>query len=94
MSTSSAVSIPLIPNGKSYQRTVIFTMELTRGQALSPEFMNASIIAQLVYEHGAHGGTKRDAKATLLVFPEGEEVEKMCTTLQSIEMWLGHSVKF
>ena len=38
-------------------------------------------------------GQKLDAKATLLVFQEGEEVEKICSTLQSIEMWLGHNVK-
>ena len=36
---------------------------------------------------------KLDAKATLLVFPEGEEFEKVCSTLQSIEMLLGQGVK-
>ena len=35
-----------------------------------------------------------DAKATLLVFQEGEEAEKICSTLQPIEIWLGFSVKF
>ena len=29
---------------------------------------------------------------TLLVFTEGEDIEKICNTLQSIKMCLGHSV--
>ena len=33
-----------------------------------------------------------DEKETLLAFMQGEDVEKICNTLQSIEMWLGHSV--
>ena len=49
MSTSSTASVPLIPTGESCQRMVIFTIELTRGQALSPPFMNADIIVGLVY---------------------------------------------
>ena len=54
------------------------------GQALSPAFMNADIIAGMVYEHTNVEPMvvqKLDSKATLLVFPEGEEVEKICSTL-------------
>ena len=36
MSTSSTVSVPLIPIRESNQRAIIFTIELLRGQALSP----------------------------------------------------------
>ena len=31
-------------------------------------------------------------KNTLLVFTEDEDIEKLGETLQSIKMWLGHSV--
>ena len=50
----------------------------------------------LVYEHMSVEPMvvqKLDAKATLLVYPKGEEVEKICSTLQFLEKWLGHSVK-
>ena len=82
--------------GKSCQRTIIFTIELTRGQASSAAFMNDNIIAGLVYEYTNVEPMvvqTLGAKATMLAFPEGEEVDKICSTLQSIEMWLGHSVK-
>ena len=73
------------PNGESCQRTVIFTIELTTGQALSSVFMNASIIVGLVYEHMNMETMVvkiLDAKATFCwFFPEGEEVEKICSTL-------------
>ena len=84
MSTSSTVSISLILTGESCQRTKIFTMELTREQALSPVFMNDNIIVGLVYKHMNMEPMviqKLDAKATLLVIPEGEKVEKICSTL-------------
>ena len=80
MSISSTVSIPLIPTRESFQRTIIFAIELTRGQA----FMTDDIIAGLVYEHvniEPMMVQKLDAKATLLVFPEGEEGENICSTL-------------
>ena len=31
-------------------------------------------------------------KNTLLIFMESEDTEKICNTLQCMEMWLGHSV--
>ena len=51
MSPLSTVSIPLIPIRQSTQRTIIFTIELLRGQALSLLFINSDIITLLVYEH-------------------------------------------
>ena len=32
---------------------------------------------------------KLDEKNTLLVSTEGEDIEEMCNTLQSIKIWLG-----
>ena len=84
MSTSSTVSVPLILMWESCQRTVIFNIELTRRQALSPAFNNANVIGGLVYKHTnvvPVVAQKLDAKATLLVLPGGEEVEKICSTL-------------
>ena len=74
MSTSSTISVPLILTWESCQRTVIFTIELARGQALFPAFMNDDIIVGLVYKYknvDAVVVQKLDVKATLLVFPEG-----------------------
>ena len=51
MSTSSTESISLIPTGESNRRVVVFTLELPRGQPLSPAFTIPDIIAGLVYEH-------------------------------------------
>ena len=96
MSTSSTISLTLIPTGKSSQRTVIFSTELTRHQMLSSAFTNADIIVGLVSKDTDMEPVmvqKLDAKATLQVFLEGEEVEKICSTLLSTEMWLDHSVK-
>ena len=96
MLTSSTVSVPIILTGESCQGTAIFTIELTRGQALSPTFMNDDIIVGLVYKHTNVEPVvvqKLYAKVTLLVFPEGKEVEKICRKLESIELWLGHTVK-
>ena len=81
MSMSSTVSVPLILTSENCQRTVIFTIELTSGQVLSPAFTNENIIAGLVSEHGAHGGTKNRCKCYITGFPEGEEVAKICSTL-------------
>ena len=50
MWTSLTISVPLIPTGESSQKAIIFTLELTRGQVLSPAFMNVSIITGLVYD--------------------------------------------
>ena len=47
----------------------------------------------LVYQYGACGGTKLRCKGSLPVSPEDEEVEKICSTLKSIQMWWGCSVK-
>ena len=58
--------------------------------------MNDDIIAWLVYKHmnvKPMVVQKLDAKVTMLVLPEGDEVEKVFGTLQSIEMSLGCSVK-
>ena len=70
-------------------------IELLRGQVLSLVFMNSDIIAGLVNEHMTVEPVvvqKPDDKNTLLVFTESEDIEKICNTLQSIEMWLGHNV--
>ena len=48
MSTSSANSIPPISIGESGGKVVIFTIELPRGQPLSPVFTNLDIVAGLV----------------------------------------------
>ena len=69
MLTSSTVSVPLIPHGESSQRAVVFTVELPRGQVLSPTFTNPDIIAVLVNEHmtiGPMAVQKCDEKNTLL----------------------------
>ena len=74
MSTSSTVSVPLFLMGVSCQRTVIITVELRRGQALTPTFIKADVIAGLVYEHmnvECVVVQKLDANATLLVSLEG-----------------------
>ena len=81
---SSRVNVPLILTGESCPRTKIFTIEFIRGQALSPVFTNDNIIVGLAYEHTNVEPLvlqKSDANATLLVFPEGEEVDKICSTL-------------
>ena len=59
-------------------------IELSRGQALSLAFMNPDIIAGLVYEHTTIEPMvvqSLDQKKTLLVFTEGEDIEKLCKTL-------------
>ena len=48
---SSTVSVSWILIGESSQRAIVFTVELPRGRALSPTFMNPDIITGLVYVH-------------------------------------------
>ena len=79
MSTSSTISVPLILIGENSQRAIIFTIELTRGQALSPTFTSADIIVGLVYEYTNVEPIvvqQCGERTTLLVLPEGKEVKK------------------
>ena len=95
MSTSSAVSVPLILIGESSQRAIIFMIELLRGQTLSPVFMNSDIIARLVYEHITVEPIvvqRVNDGNTLLVFTEGENIDELGQKLLTIEVWLGHGV--
>ena len=95
MLTLSTISISLILMGESSQRSIVFTIELLRGQALSPALMNLDNITGLMYEHMTvelMGVQKLDEKNTLLVFTKFEDIEKICSTLISIKMWYGHSV--
>ena len=96
MATSSTISVPSILIGESFQKTVIFNIELTRGPALSSAFLNADIVLGWVYKHMNMEPMvvqKLDAKTTLLVVQKCEEIEKICNTLSSIEIWLGCSLK-
>ena len=96
MLTSSTESIPLIPMGESSRRVVVFMLELLRGQLLSPAFINLDIVVGLVYEHTMVQPMvvqRLDERNTLLVFAEGENIEKLCEILWSIKIWLGHSVQ-
>ena len=96
MLTSWTKSIPLIPIGQSSRRVVVFTLELPRGQPLSLVFTNPDIIAGLVYKHTTVEPMvvqRLDERETLLVFAEGENIEKSCQMLQSIKIWLGCSVQ-
>ena len=64
-------------------------IELLRGEALSPVFTNSDIITGLVYVHMTTEPMIvqiLDEKNTLLVFTESEDIEKICNTLQSIEI--------
>ena len=82
-------------NWEGSRRVVIFTIKLPRGQLLSPGFMNPDIIGGLVYEHPTVEPMvvqRLDERNTLLVFVKGENIEKLCQMLQSIEIWLGHRV--
>ena len=57
--------------------------------------MNPDIVAGLVYEHTTVKPMfvqRLEEWKTLLVFEEGENIEKLCLKLWSIEIWLGHSV--
>ena len=69
---------------------------LLRGQTLSPGLTNTDIINELIYEHTTVEPMvvqKLDEKTTLVVFPEGEKIEKICNTLQLIETYLDHRVQ-
>ena len=62
---------------------------------LSPPFTNTDMVAGLAYKHTTTEPMViqiLDEKNTLLVFPEGEDIKKICNTFQSIEVWLNHSV--
>ena len=62
---------------------------------MSPAHTNTDIIVGLVYEHTTIElmvVQRLDERNTLLVFAEGENIDKLCKTLQPIEIWLGHSV--
>ena len=96
MSTLSTDSIPPILIGENGRRAVIFTLELLRGQPLSPVFTNPDIVTGLLYEHTTVEPVvvqRVDDRNTLLVFEEGENIEKLHQKLRSIEIWLGHSVQ-
>ena len=57
--------------------------------------MNPHITAGLVYEYTTVElmvVQRLDERNTLLVFAESEDIGKLCSTLQSIEMWMDHSV--
>ena len=58
-------------------------------------FINLDIIVRLVFEHTSIEHVviqKLDTRATLLVFLEDVDVQRICTTLPSVEIWLGHSL--
>ena len=84
MSTSTE-SVPLIPMGQSCQRAVICNKVLKKGQVLYQTFTNLDIImGGKVFEHMSTepvGVQKQDMRATLLVFLEDVDVERICTTL-------------
>ena len=66
------------------KRAVVFTIELPSGQALYPVFTNPDIIAGLVYECTTVEPLvvqRLDERNPLLVFTEGEDIEKLCKTL-------------
>ena len=95
MSTSLTNSTPPISIRESDRKVVIFTIELLRGQPLSPVFTNPEIFVGLVYEHTTVEPVvvqRADARNTLLVFAESENIEELCEKLQSVEIWLGCSV--
>ena len=62
---------------------------------MSPVFTSPDIVAELVNEHTTVEPVvvqRIDDRKTSLAFAEGENNEKLCQTLWSIEIWLGHSV--
>ena len=95
MSMSSTDSITPLSIRESGRRVVIITIELLRGQPLSPVFTKPDTVVGLVYEHTTVEPVvvqRVDDRNTLLVFAEGENIEKLCQTLQSIEIWLDNRV--
>ena len=96
MLSSLTESILPILIGENSKRIVVFKLELPREQPFSPLFMNPDIVVGLVYEHTAKEPMivqSLDERNTLLVFAEGETIEKICKTVQSIEICLGQHVK-
>ena len=97
MSTSLTESIPPIPIGESGKRVVVFMLELLREQSFCPAFTD--IIVRLVYEQPTVEPMviqRLDEGNTLLVFVEGENIEKLCWTLWTIiygtqRMWHCHT---
>ena len=84
MSMSLTESILLIPSGESSRRVVFFMLELLRGQPLSPAFINPDIVVGLAYEHiniELIINQRWDERHILLVFAEGENIEKLCQKL-------------
>ena len=84
MLTSLTESISQSLIGESSRIVVVFTLELLRGQPLSPAFTNPDIVAGLVYEHMTIEPMviqRLDERNTLLVFSEGENIEKLCRSL-------------
>ena len=79
MSMSLTNSIPLISIGESGRKVVIFTIELPRGQPLSPVFTNPDIVVGCVHEHTTVEPVYD--RNTLLVFAEGENIEELCQKL-------------
>ena len=58
-------------------------------------FTNPDIVPGLVYEHTTVETVvvqRLDDRNTLLVFAEGENIEKLCEKLWTLEIWLGCSV--
>ena len=75
----------------SCEREVIFNVELKKGDVLSQTFINSDISIGLVYEHTSVEPVviqKLNMRATLLVFPEDVDVNRICTTLQLVETLL------
>ena len=90
MSMSLTNSIPLILIKESGRKVVVFTIKLLGRQPLSPVFTNLEIVVGLVYEHTTVEPVvvqRVDDRNTLLVFAEGENIEKLCQKLWSIEIW-------
>ena len=62
---------------------------------LFPAFTKLYIIPGLVYEHTMVEPMvvqRLDESSTSLVFVESKDIGKLCSTLLSIKMWLGHIV--
>ena len=88
-------SIPPILIRESGRKVVIFTIELLRGQLLSPVYTNLDIVAGLVYRHTTVEPVvvqRVDDGKTLQVLAENESIEELYQKLPSVEIWLGCSV--
>ena len=79
MSISSTESIYPIPIGESSKKAVVFMLELLSRQPFFSVFMNSDIIVGPMYEHTTVESMvvqRLDERNTLLVFAEGETIEK------------------